>query len=323
MKRGGLLFVVLLSLCQPCLALDNYRIEVLQVGSAEVYDAAYEGILDGLARQGIVKDNNASISRTVVQVSRDPSLWERVTSYFCIRNTAAIIAQSRPDLVITLGGEATRAFGHRMQQAGVPAIFSGVCPPAAPGNLPGVVIRPQPYDMIRTALLTLPGIDELGIIRTSSPEAAAFTADLTRQADACGITVITAEIAQGDSVAGAARVLLARGVDAFIIPPDGFYEKDGAKAARELIAEAEILRVPCMSALLSTEKGPLITLSPDFGAVGDFTASQAMAILTQGKAPADIPVVSYIDQDFTVDLTASRRLGISFRPKTGTLLSLN
>jgi ABC-type uncharacterized transport system substrate-binding protein len=325
MKKACILFFFVMFAAAVLPAQNHYRIEVLQVGSAGIYDAAYEGILDGLARQGLVKGSTVDVSRTVFPVSGEPSLWERISAHFLIKSMAATIAANHPDLVITLGSTSTRAFGPLLREAGIPVIFSGVCPPVDDfgKGLPGVVIRPQPRDVINTALLALPGMDTLGIIRSSNPEACLFTADLTRQAKACGITVISLETSPGEPVASAARDLLAKGVDAFIIPPDSLYEGSGARAVRELAAEAAVQRVPCISALLTGEKGPLITLSPDFEAVGDLTASQARAILIQGRKAGDLKVVSHTDLEFTMDLAVSRRLGISFRPRTDTQFSKN
>lgn len=325
MGRGIYLLFFVLILAQPCFAQSNYRIEVLQVGSVDVYDSAYEGILDGLARQGLVKDYNVNISRTVLDMNPEPSLWEKLTLSMRISDMLSSVVRNRPDLVITLGTQATTIFQDKIREAGIPVVFSGVCSPVVQSgkDSTGVVIRSQPADMIRTTMLALPDIDRLAIIHSSDLEAIAFTDEVSRQAKRFGITVISKEIDPAGPITGAVRELIAQGADAFIIPTDAYYEEHGWKAGRELISEATLQRIPCISSLLNATKGPLITPAPDFGAVGDLTAKQVNAILTGDKLPGDLSIASHINQNFIVDLNSSRRLGIQFRPKSNSLYSLN
>lgn len=325
MRRGMYLFLFVFILAQPCFAQSNYHIEVLQVGSADVYDTAYEGILDGLARQGLVKGYNVQISRTILDMSSEPTLWERLTGDKRISDMLESTIQNRPDLVVTLGGQATAIFQDKIREAGIPVVFSGVCSSAEPsGNSgTGVVIRSQPSDMLKTILLALPDTDRLGIIHTSEAKAAAFTKEVSKMAKGYGITVITKEISSSEPVTDTVKNLIAQGADAFIIPTDSYYEAKGWKAANELIAEATLQRIPCISSLLNAAKGPLITLAPDFGAIGDLTAKQINEILVQGKKPAEISLASHTTQNFIVDLNSSRRLGIHFRPRSNSVYSLN
>lgn len=325
MRRGIYLFLFVLILAQPCFAQSNYRIEVLQVGAVDVYDSAYEGILDGLARQGLVKDCNVTISRTVLDMNPEPSFWEKLTQGMRINEMLSSVIRNRPDLVITLGTQATAVFQDKIREAGIPVVFSGVCSPVARSGKEGtgVVIRSQPTDMIRTTMLALPDIDRLAIIHSSDPEAIAFTEQVSRQAKRFGLTVISKQTDPTQPITGAVRDLIAQGADAFIIPTDAYYEEHGWKASRDLIAEATLQRVPCISSLLNVTKGPLITLAPDFGAVGDLTAKQVNAILKGDKLPGDMMIASHINQNFIVDLNSSRRLGIQFRPKSNSLYSLN
>jgi putative tryptophan/tyrosine transport system substrate-binding protein len=321
MRRSLYLVLFVLFLSQPCFADTHFHIEVLQIGNSNAYDTAYEGIVGGLARQGFVKGSNLSIARTVLEVNSNPSLWQRITALFFTRSIASSIIETKPDLVITLGDRATNAFSDKIMKSGIPVVFSGVCHSDNTGA--GVIIRSQPSDMIGAATLALPDIDKLGIIRTSDPEAAAFSKEMEQQAELLGIQVITREIDPSESVGNAARELFAQGVDAFIIPPDSCFEANEWNAAGELIDEATSRRIPCISALPDAAIGTLMTLAPDFETIGDLTAKQAGEILNQGKKPDDLSVIAYTDQNFVVDLSISKRLGIHFRPNSSTLLSLN
>lgn len=321
MRRFLYLSLFALFLSQPCLAGTHYHIEVIQIGDSTAYDAAYEGMLDGLARYGLVKDHNLTVGRTVLETRPDPSLWQRLIAAFRMRSITSSIIKAKPDLVITLGTEATDSFRDRIMNSGIPVVFSGVCRSETAGA--GVTIQSRPSDIITAAILALPKIDRLGIIRTSSPEAAAFSREMERQAELLGMQVTAKEIGPSESIRDAARELLAKGVDAFIIPPDISYERNGWKAGSELIEEATSKKVPCISALPNPSKGTFMSPATDFEAIGNITAGQANAILTQGTRLCELSVITYTDQDYVVDLSASKDLDIWFRPRSSTLLSLN
>jgi ABC-type uncharacterized transport system substrate-binding protein len=325
MRRGCILFLFAMLVAFSCHAQDRYRIEVLQVGSADAYDAAYDGLLDGLAREGLVKGINTDVTRTVLETRSDPSPWERITGWFRIRDMARAVVDSHPDLVVTLGNAATRSLGEKISDAGIPVLFSTVCEPTGGVEtaLPGVIIRPRPHDVMKTALMALPGLDEVGVIRSSDPEAVRFTDELTLQAKERGITVVSVEFAPGESMTRAAGRLLAQGVDAFIIPPDSLYQGNASKEARELIAAASGLRVPCISSILSIEKGALITLSPDYDNLGLLTAKQAREVLFKELNGGRVSVLYKSNLSYTMDLSVSHKLGFAVRARTDSLVFRN
>lgn len=321
MRRSLFVALFVLFMAQPCSADMHFHIEVLQVGDSNACDTAYEGILSGLARQGLVKDSTLSISRTVLEGRSNPSLWQRIVTLFRTRSLISSIVEARPDLVITLGLQATNVFRERIMRSGIPVLYSGsYC--CGTGSA-GVSIRSRPADMIRSAALALPDIDRLGIIRTSDPEAVAFSMETEQEAQLLGIQVIAREIHASESVRNAARELLAQGIDAFIIPTDSYFQTCGKGAVHDLIDEATSRRIPCISALPDTAKGTLMTLAPDFETIGDLTARQAAQILVYDRKPGSLEAIVCTDQNFIVDLSVSKRLGISFRPKSDPLLSLN
>ncbi len=321
MRRSLFLMVFCLFMAQPCSADMPFHVEVLQIGDSSACDTAYEGILIGLARQGFVRDSNLSISRTVLEQKSNPSLWQRIVALFRTRRIASSIVEAKPDLVITLGLQATNVFREKIMRSGIPVLYSGLY--CCDTGSAGVSIRSRPADMIRSAALALPDIDRLGIIRTSDPEAVAFSKETEQEAQLLGIQVIEREIHPTESVRDAARELLAQGIDAFIIPTDSYFETCGKGAVQDLIDEATSRRVPCISALPDMTKGTLIALAPDFGTIGDLTARQAAQILVYDRKPGSLPAIVLTDQEFVVDLSVSKRLGIHFRPKSDTLLSLN
>jgi putative ABC transport system substrate-binding protein len=290
MRRLFFALAILLFLAQPCPAGTNHRIEVLQIGNADVYDAAYEGILEGLARQGLANGCNLDISRTIMDINPRPSLWERLFTGFIVSSMAESAIEERPDLVITLGTQATEAFTGRVAAAGIPVVFSGACSAASDneGDSTGVAIRPQPADMIRATVLALPNAARLGVIHTPDPESRAFVSEMVLQARRFGITLLGREIDPSDTVEASAKELLGIGVDAFIIPPDSYYEMNGWKACSDLIEEATIHRIPCISAILNAPKGTLITLSPDITGMGNLTA-QWQEFIIRVSGPVNLP----------------------------------
>jgi ABC-type uncharacterized transport system substrate-binding protein len=110
MKKWFFLLIVILLAAAPCLAEETYHIEILQLGDVEAFDSAYDGLLDGLARQGLVKGYNLSVKRSVIDIQNTASLWGKLFAHMTMKKTCSMVIRRHPDLVITLGTPATHYF---------------------------------------------------------------------------------------------------------------------------------------------------------------------------------------------------------------------
>ena len=87
-------FIVLFSL--PLVAKDTYRIEVLQVSKINPFDWAYEGFVEELARNGLVKGQNLVINRHIIDADADAGIWKKIGILMNIKSEAQISSRSNP-----------------------------------------------------------------------------------------------------------------------------------------------------------------------------------------------------------------------------------
>ena len=97
MKRVGFCIVLLFLLGNfsiPCAAAEKiYRIEVLQVTAIDPFKNAYNGFLKELEKNGIVKGQNLTINRTIIDFDVEKSgLWKKIGLLLRIRSEASRIA---------------------------------------------------------------------------------------------------------------------------------------------------------------------------------------------------------------------------------------
>jgi putative ABC transport system substrate-binding protein len=325
MKKWFFLLIVILLAAAPCLAEETYHIEILQLGDVEAFDSAYDGLLDGLARQGLVKGYNLSVKRSVIDIQNTASLWGKLFAHMTMKKTCSMVIRRHPDLVITLGTPATHYFQEKFTGAGIPLLYYSATNTVEHfSNIStGITVNTNASDVIHASLLAMPNIKTLGIIHSSNAEAVSFATDARLCSKKLGLNVITKEVDMDEGILPAARQLIEQEIDAFLIPADSYYEQKGWKASRELMDISRKHALPCISSLFSVTDGPFLFLCPDFEVVGNLTASLARNILVEKISPQELQAVNQKDHHFVVDLNVSKRLGICFRPKSFSLLSLN
>jgi len=325
MKKLIILVLLVFLGFQPCMAQSQYNIEVLQLGDIDTFDRAYDGLLDGLARQGLVKGYNLSVNRTVIDTSPSDSLWKKLISYLSTRKTCSRVIERDPDMVITIGTSATKYFQEKIVSAGIPFVYTSAIPSVTylSKKTTGVAINTTATDVINATLLALPNIRTIGIIHSADRDAVSFVHDMNICSERLGLKMISKEVAMDESILPAARELIAQKIDAFIVPTDGYYEINGWEASKELIAVSRKHALPCISSLISATDGSFLYLSPDFEEIGDLTASCVKDILVEGIPPEERAIIAPNNSNYVVDLKVSKKLGICFRPQTPDLLSLN
>ena len=152
---------------------------------------------------------------------------------------------------------------------------------------------------------------KIGIISSDDNDATSYTGDARARAADLGIEVLTRQVNLWDSITPAAESLIAEGIDAFFIPVDRYYRMKGAENSRSLATLSFIRKIPCISSTASSVKGPLISVSHDYTAVGSLTADQASRILRDDVKPDEIPIGKLAGFTISVDADASEKLGIA------------
>ncbi len=312
-----LLFVFLV----PSRAAAAYQIEVLQVSRLDTYEEAYQGLLRGFERNGLSLGNDVQINRTIIDTrpEAEPYTWENLRTLMKVKMIAGEIIDRKPQLVITIGTIATKYSRIKIVKAGIPFVFTCVEFPETVGcssktfsgqGFTGVTMYVDPRDFIRTARLGLPDMKKLGMIHSDDDYAVAYMEEAKKMAADLGLEVVSREVNLWEPINPAAEELLSQGVDTFFIPFDRYYRLKDFERGKALAGILSAHRIPCISSMGKSIKGPLISTFPDFTAMGGLAADQAAKILTQGVKPEDLPVATPQGPAFFVDVEASRKLGI-------------
>lgn len=314
----GVLFVLMF--CLPAFAKDSYRIEVLQVSKINPFDWAYEGFIEELAKNGIVKGKNLVINRHVIDADADAGLWKKVGILLKIKSAANEIIATKPDLVLTISTPATKYSKDKFISAGIPVVFTAVAVPQAVGcasatkagpGFTGASLYLDPVKAFKITKLALPNVTTMGIVHSDDDNAIAFVQEVKTKAKTLGITVLTKQVGKSDSPKAAAQALLAQGVQAFGVPIDAYYGLRNYEAARDLIDVVSGKNIPAVCFCHVGFSGAVLYVGSEFKTIGAYSGSQAAKILKGGVKPETLPVLIQDDLTILVDLKTSKKLGIN------------
>ncbi|HON37698.1 MAG TPA: ABC transporter substrate-binding protein [Deltaproteobacteria bacterium] len=316
MKKLLIVPVLVFLLFSPCF---GYHIEVLQVANIGAYDDTHRGLLEELARNGIVEGQNLTINRQIIEASADANLWKKVGILLKIKSAASRIVDAKPDLVITVGTPATRYSMDKIIGAGIPVVFSCVANPPVLGcpsvteplpGLTGVTLYQDPLNYLVLAQMAKPDIKNLGMIYSDDDNAVAFNTEVTRKASQLGINMVTREVGKSDPLTPAALELIKAGVDSFAIPLDAYYGLRNQEHGKELLAVASEYNLPVFCFVNYDDKGALLYAGADFNHMGVLSGRQAAAILKEGKRPEELPILAQKDLQVFIDRQIAEKLGI-------------
>ncbi len=317
MRKFLNLITLLMVMAAPCQA--AYRIELLQVADISVFEESYAGIVEELARHGLIEGQNLSINRVIIDAGEDPSLWQKLGILGKIKKETGRIVNAKPDLVITMGTPPTKYGRKKIMDAGIPLVFSSVFNPVAAGSqgmqstkeaFTGSSNYMDPRNVLEISRLAFPQMQTIGFVHSDDDNAVAFIDEVTAKAAEMGIKVLAQKVDKTESPVPAAQELLAAGADTLGIPVDAYYAIRDFKAARELAALARERRVPTVAFISGALKGSILYVSPDFKYVGALAGRQAAQILKDGKKPADLPILYQENLNIQVDIETAQSLGI-------------
>ena len=316
MKKILIFPVLVLLLFSHCF---GYHIEVLQVAHIQAYDDTHRGLLEELARNGIVEGQNLTINRQIIEASADANLWKKVGILLKIKSATSRIVDAKPDLVLTISTPATKYSMDKIMGAGIPLVFSCVANPPVVGcpsvtepapGITGATLYQDPLNYLVLAQIAKPDIKNLGMIYSDDDNAVAFNTEVTRKASRLGITMLTKEIGKSDSLTPTALELINAGADSFAIPLDAYYGLRDQEHGKELLAVAAEHNMPVFAFVNYDEKGALLYAGPDFHHIGVLSGRQAAAILKESKKPEELPILAQKDLQIFIDRQIAEKLGI-------------
>jgi len=295
-------FSLVAVLASPCSAQERtYKIDVLQVRDIPPYQYAYQGFLDELKKNGFEEGKNLTVNRHIVPLSKGSAgVWQKLRALVQIRKEASRVADEKPDLVLTIGTSATYYAKSEMVDASIPVVFTAVADPTAVGcksideagpGFTGATEYIDMKDMLMTFKQVFPVINRIGIVYSDSINAKAEAKSAKKVGKSLGITVITKEVSSGDHITPAAKGLLSKGVQAFVIPLDTYYAIRNYESCKELFDLCSENKIPVISFALVKYPGAVLYMGADFTKIGMLSAQQAVKILKDNVKPETLPIL--------------------------------
>jgi putative tryptophan/tyrosine transport system substrate-binding protein len=329
MKKSLIFFLLLLIfLGIPCLgsAQDKfYRIEVLQVTNLTSFQMAYDGFVKELERNGLIPGSNLIIKRTVIEFDiENASIWKKLKLLVRFKSEASRIVKEKPDLVLTMGTPVTKYTKDKITAAGIPLVFSALAYPVAAGSkslteagpgFTGATSYMNMQDALKLIRKAFPAVKNVGIVHSDDANSIAHIKEAEKEGAAMGFRFLTKQVNVNSRIRQHLEELHGKGADAFIVPPDPYYEIHSFENAVELGDLARSLKAPVISLVTIRIPGAAMYIGPDFETTGVLSGQQCIKILKEGQKPDSLPILSQQDLTVYVDKKIMNALGIPLPPE--------
>ncbi len=319
-------FFLITGLPLPCLAQEKtYKVEVLQITAIEELQEVYDGFLKELEKSGFIQGKNLAVKRTIIDFDlENPTLTKRINVYFRIKSEASRIIKEKPDLVLTMGTPVTKYSKDKIIAAGIPLEFTALAFPTAVGckslteagpGFTGVTTHMDMKDALKVVRLAFPAIKTLGIVNSDDSNSITHVEEAKKEGPPLGFAVISKKVGMKDNIVPALNELQKQGAQAFVVPPDPYYEIRNHEKAGELIEFSKINKIPAFSFVIDRIPGAILYVGVDFEVIGTLSGQQAVKILKDGVKPGSLPIVR--QQNFTVwvDMNLVQAMGMQLPPE--------
>jgi putative ABC transport system substrate-binding protein len=286
---------------------DHFRIIIIKTRDIPFYAPAVQGLIEGLKAKGYRVRDRVDL-KVVALTGRQDS------------DRALVEAQlaGKPDLVVTLGTDATRLTAD--QKPTIPVLFAMVLDPvrlgvvksldAPGGEFTGITIPVSAGKQMESLVQADPSVHRLGLLYTDQdPTSLAFLADAAEDARRLHIELIAVPVKPNQS-AREALTRISPPPDALWLVPDP--ASSGQQAMQETLDFAAGHRMPVLGTSSgAVRSGALIALSANLDDQGSSAAEMAVRILEGAETPAQMRVRGPRRTVLTLNLTVSRKLGIT------------
>ncbi len=281
------------------------KVGIVQIVEHPALDAAREGFIAQLAKNGFEKDKNVVFDIQSAQGSMD---------------TAISIAQKfqgdKVDLILAIATPTAQAAAQTTKD--IPILFTAVTDPVAaqlvksmeqPGaNVTGTTDMNPVEEQLALLKEMKAEAKTVGIIYNSGEVNSKVQVDMAKAASAkLGLTIQEAGITSPTEVKQAAESMIGK-VDAIYIPTDNMV----VSSISAVLKVAEEQKIPVIAAEENSVKsGAIATYGIDYAKLGEQTADMAAKVLKGEAKPADLAVEKQSDMKLTVNLKAAEKMGVT------------
>ncbi|WP_291323439.1 ABC transporter substrate-binding protein [Desulfonatronospira sp.] len=281
---------------------QDFRVAVLHSIRHPALDEAASGVIQHF------QDKDVKIEFTQVFMNREQDEGKNEKDHI------TKISELDPDLVITLGTQASQEAVRKMESVDI--VFSAVTDPVGAGlitdmhkpggRVTGLTDMSPVREQLDMITWVHPGISALGIVFSEFEQnAVMIKKKLQEMAGDSGLELLTAPVGPGGDVQDAALGILDR-VQALYISTDNYVVQHVSILAR-LCALHD---VPLYAAdPSSVAEGAMASLSIDYHSMGLQTGTMAKRIL-EGEKPGDISVEKPREVNITINTSSAERMNV-------------
>lgn len=260
------------------------KIGIIQLVEHPALDNAYKGFVDGLADAGYVDGQNITIDYQNAQNEQAN----------CVTIANKLI-NDKDDLIFAIATPAAQAVANLTKD--IPILVSAVTDPKTanlvqsnehPGtNVSGTSDLTPVAAQIKLLKQIVPNAKKVGLMYCSSEANSIFQIDLAKAAcQENGLEFIEGSVSASNEIQQVTQGLVGK-VDAIYVPTDNMLAAGMANVA--MVANNAKIPVICGEDGMVVSGG-LATYGINYYELGKQTAVQAVAILRDGKNPADMPI---------------------------------
>ncbi len=283
----------------------TYNIGISQYMAHPSLDAAAEGFIDGLAEAGYVEGENITIDFQNAQgdLSNSQTIAQKFVTDDC-------------DLVLAVATTTAQSLANLTKE--MPILVTAVTDPAdaklvasneAPGgNVTGTSDLTPIKQQIELLAELAPEAKNIAMLYSSSEPNSLFQIEIAHGVcDDLGLTYVDATVSSSNEIQQVVQSLVGK-VDAIYIPTDNTIASAMANVAMVAIPA----KLPVVTgAPAMAEDGGLASIGVDYYALGELTATQAVAILEGESVPADMPIQYIEDPEVYINEDYASQIGLT------------
>ncbi len=280
------------------------RLALFQFTDNVILDTCAKGVLDGLKKSGILERERISVDQKMA--NGDFPTAQSIAQEMVSKKYDYIVTVSTISLQVTVN--------HNKE---IPHIFAAVTDPIKAGaaksftdhppNLTGLA-TPQPVEAtVKLMRRVFPKAKVIGMIWNPAEANSEICTLLTREAaKKYGFKVVEVQITGTQEIDEALRSILGS-------KPDIFFTSGDTTVSAVIPSLAQKLRQKRIPYVTNTpadiDSGVFMCLGADYYDVGLKAADLAVRII-KGEKPAAVPIVPYVPEQFTVNLSLAKEYGI-------------
>jgi len=281
------------------------RLALFQFTDNVILDTCAKGVLDGLKKSGVLGQQRITVDHKMAH-----------GEFPTAQSIAQEMVSKNYDYIVTVSTVSLQVTANHNRK--IPHVFAAVTDPIKAGvaksftdhlpNLTGLA-TPQPVEpTVRLMRRVFPKAKVIGMIWNPAEVNSEICTVMTRKAaKKFGFKVVEVQITGTQEIDQALRSILAS-------EPDIFFTSGDTTVSAVIPSVAQKLRQKKIPYITNTpadiDSGVFMCLGADYYDVGLKAAELAVRVI-RGEKPAAMPIVSYVPEQLTINLSLAKEYGIS------------